>query len=46
VIDAICQWCVVSAVLMTISLAIAAARAFAYTGRELGVPQIQSSHGR
>jgi uncharacterized membrane protein len=46
VIDAICQWCVTSAVLMTISLAIAAARAFAFTGRELGVPQIQSSHGR
>jgi uncharacterized membrane protein len=46
VIDAICQWCVVSAVLMTISLAIAAARAFVYTGRELAVPQIQSSHGR
>jgi uncharacterized membrane protein len=46
VIDAICQWCVVSAVLMTLSLGVAAARAFAYTGRELGVPQIQSSHGR
>jgi uncharacterized membrane protein len=46
VIDAICQWCVVSAVLMTVSLAVAAARALAYTGRELGVPQIQSSHGR
>ncbi len=36
VIDAICQWCVASAVLMTLSLAVAAARAFAYTGRELG----------
>jgi uncharacterized membrane protein len=46
VIDAICQWCVASAVLMTISLAVAATRAFAYTGRELGTPQIQSSHGR
>lgn len=46
VIDAICQWCVASAVLMTLSLAVAAARAFAYTGRELGAPQIQSSHGR
>jgi uncharacterized membrane protein len=46
VIDAICQWCVVSAVLMTLSLAVAAARAFSYTGRELGAPQIQSSHGR
>jgi uncharacterized membrane protein len=46
VIDAICQWCVASAVLMTLSLAVAATRAFAYTGRELGTPQIQSSHGR
>jgi uncharacterized membrane protein len=46
VIDAICQWCVGSAVLMTLSLAVAATRAFAYTGRELGAPQIQSSHGR
>jgi uncharacterized membrane protein len=46
VIDAICQWCVASAVLMTLSLAVASTRAFAYTGRELGSPQIQSSHGR
>jgi uncharacterized membrane protein len=46
VIDAICQWCVASAVLMTLSLAVAATRAFAYAGRELGAPQIQSSHGR
>jgi uncharacterized membrane protein len=46
VIDAICQWCVASAVLMTLSLAVAAARAFAYAGHELGAPQIQSSHGR
>jgi uncharacterized membrane protein len=46
VIDAICQWCLVSAVLMTLSLAVAATRAFAFTGRELGTPQIQSSHGR
>ena len=46
VIDAICQWCVASAVLMTLSLAIAATRAFLYAGRELGAPQIQSSHGR
>jgi uncharacterized membrane protein len=45
VIDAICQWCVASAVLMTLSLAVAATRAFAYTGRGLGTPQIQSSHG-
>jgi uncharacterized membrane protein len=46
VIDAICQWCVASAVLMTLSLAVAATRAFAYTGRELGGSQLQSSHGR
>jgi uncharacterized membrane protein len=46
VIDAICQWCVASAVLMSLSLAVAAARAFAYTGRELGAAQIESSHGR
>jgi uncharacterized membrane protein len=46
VIDAICQWCVASAVLMSLALALAAARAFAYTGRELGTPQIESSHGR
>ena len=46
VIDAICQWCVASAVLMALSLAVAATRAFVYAGRELGAPQIQSSHGR
>jgi uncharacterized membrane protein len=46
VIDAICQWCVASAVVMALSLAVAAARAFTYTGRELGAPQIESSHGR
>jgi uncharacterized membrane protein len=46
VIDAICQWCVASAVLMSLSLAVAATRAFAYTGRELGPAQIESSHGR
>jgi len=46
VIDAICQWCVASAVLMTLSLAVAATRAFAFAGRELAAPQIQSSHGR
>jgi uncharacterized membrane protein len=45
VIDAICQWCVASAVVMALSLAVAAARAFAYTGRELATPQIESSHG-
>jgi uncharacterized membrane protein len=46
VIDAICQWCVVSAILMALSLAVAAARAFVYAGHELAPPQIQSSHGR
>jgi uncharacterized membrane protein len=46
VIDAICQWCVASAVLMALSLAVAASRAFAYAGREVGAPQIQSPHGR
>jgi uncharacterized membrane protein len=46
VINAICQWCVASAVVMAASLAVAAVRAFAYTGRELASPQIESSHGR
>ena len=46
VIDAICQWCVASAILMALSLAVAATRALAYGGRELASPQIQSSHGR
>jgi uncharacterized membrane protein len=46
VIDAICQWCVASAVLMSLALAVAATRAFAYTGRELAAPQIESSRGR
>jgi uncharacterized membrane protein len=46
VIDAICQWCVASAILMALSLAVAATRAFAYTGRDLSSPQIESSHGR
>jgi uncharacterized membrane protein len=46
VIDAICQWCVASAVIMALSLAVAAARAFAYTGRELAPTQVESGHGR
>ena len=46
VIDAICQWCVASAVLMALSLAVAAARAFVYAGRELGATPIESSHGQ
>jgi uncharacterized membrane protein len=45
VIDAICQWCVASAVLMALSLGVASTRAFACAGRDLS-PQIQSSHGR
>jgi uncharacterized membrane protein len=45
VIDAICQWCVASAILMALSLAVAATRAFVYAGRDLGA-QLQSSHGR
>jgi uncharacterized membrane protein len=45
VIDAICQWCVASAILMGLSLAVAAARAFLYAGHELGSPRLQSSHG-
>jgi uncharacterized membrane protein len=45
VIDALCQWCVASAILMALSLAVAATRAFAYAGHELGGPQLQSSHG-
>jgi uncharacterized membrane protein len=35
VIDAICQWCVASAGLMTLLLVVNAARALAYTGVEL-----------
>ena len=46
VIDAICQWCVGSAVIMSLSLAVAAARAFTYTGRELAPARIESPHGR
>jgi uncharacterized membrane protein len=45
VIDAICQWCVASAVLMALSLAVAGTRAFVYAGRDL-TPRLQSSHGR
>jgi uncharacterized membrane protein len=46
VIDAICQWCVASAVLMALSLVVSATRALVYTGRDLGAPRLQSSHGR
>ena len=35
VIDAICQWCVASAVLMTAQLGVSATRAFGYAGSEL-----------
>jgi len=44
VIDAICHWCVASAVLLALSLAVAAARAFAYAGRGLETAPIESSH--
>jgi hypothetical protein len=40
VIDAICQWCVASAVLMIMMLTVNSVRAFGYTGSEL-----QSSRG-
>jgi uncharacterized membrane protein len=45
VIDAICQWCVASAVLMTLSLAIASTRALAYGGREPAARPVGSPHG-
>lgn len=35
-IDAICQWCVASAILMTLLLAINLLRAIGYTGAEIG----------
>jgi uncharacterized membrane protein len=35
VIDAICQWCLASAILMTLLLAVNAMRAFLYAGAEL-----------
>jgi uncharacterized membrane protein len=35
VIDAICQWCVASAVLMTLLFVVSAMRAFGYVGAEL-----------
>ena len=38
VINAICQWCVASAVLMTLLLLVNAARALTYTGAELTAP--------
>jgi uncharacterized membrane protein len=38
VIDAICQWCVASAVLMTLLLVVNATRAFGYAGAELAAP--------
>jgi uncharacterized membrane protein len=36
VINAICQWCVASAVLMAVLLALNAVRAYGYAGREIG----------
>jgi uncharacterized membrane protein len=46
VIDAICQWCVASAVLMTLLLLLNAARAFAYAGAELAIRPTVSSPDR
>jgi len=46
VIDAICQWCVASAVLMTLSLGVAAARAFVYAGAELAAGPSPPGQGR
>jgi uncharacterized membrane protein len=43
VIDAICQWCVASAVLMTLLLIVNAVRAFAYAGAELAAGAPASS---
>ncbi len=46
VIDAICQWCVASAVLMALLLGLNVARAVAYAGAELAVGQRVSSPDR
>ncbi len=45
VIDAVCQWCVASAVLMTLLMGVNAIRAFGYAGTELETtePQIGSN---
>jgi uncharacterized membrane protein len=45
VIDAICQWCVASAVLMALSLIVAATRALGYAGAELAARPVGSEHG-
>jgi uncharacterized membrane protein len=42
VINAVCQWCVASAVLMTLLLLTNAARAFTYAGSELTVEAMSS----
>jgi uncharacterized membrane protein len=44
-IDAICQWCVASAVLMTLLLGINVVRAIGYTGSEIGVGAAAPSAG-
>jgi uncharacterized membrane protein len=46
VIHAICQWCVASAVLMTLLLVVNATRAFAYAGAELALGTPASSPDR
>jgi len=40
-IEAICQWCVSSAVLMTLLLVLNTTRAFAYMGRQTGKAKIE-----
>jgi uncharacterized membrane protein len=45
-IDAICQWCVASAVLMTLELGINAVRAIGYTGAEIRTGAQRASSAR
>jgi uncharacterized membrane protein len=40
VIDAICQWCVASAVLMTLLFVVSAMRAFGYVGAEIAAQSV------
>jgi uncharacterized membrane protein len=46
VIDAICQWCVASAALMTLLLAVDAARAVAYAGSEFTLAEPETREAR
>jgi len=45
-IDAICQWCVASALLMTLLLALNVIRAIGYTGAEIGRGSTEASAAR